>query len=280
MIDNELHPETIINRLQRQAQERQLDLSAAPIEAISLRGMGLDLMSLAPTIALAAKKQFSYIILDAWYRLIPKGMDENSNSDMTSLFNRLDEYAAETGATILTVHHTSKGVQGSKSVTDVGAGAGAQSRAVDAHLVIRQHEDEGAFVVDAACRSFPPLKSFCIRRNETSWERADELDPALIKQERPRRGSRNGDKNDTETAKIKQWTAELFAESFITVEPRDTKTITSYARSAGMSTREIPMWLDMVKVQKLAHFRESRGRKPALFSSVPFTEPGDAFEEF
>jgi hypothetical protein len=230
--------------------------------------MGLDLMSLAPTIALAAKKQFSYIILDAWYRLIPKGMDENSNSDMTSLFNRLDEYAAETGATILTVHHTSKGVQGSKSVTDVGAGAGAQSRAVDAHLVIRQHEDESAFVVDAACRSFPPLKSFCIRRNETSWERADELDPTQIKQERPRRGSR---KEVGKAEKlIEKYTAEQFVNEFIVATPRDTKTVKGFAADAGLSTRQIDKFLGMIQEQGLVHYRPRKGNRAAAYSTEPF----------
>jgi hypothetical protein len=255
------------------AEMRGLDINQAPIEAISLRGRGLNLQTLAPTIAMAAKKQFAYIILDAWYRLIPPGMDENSNSDMTTLFNLLDQYAHETGATILAVHHTSKGIQGSKSVTDVGAGAGAQSRAVDAHLIVREHEEEGGFVVDAACRSFPQLKPFCIRRNFPLWERADDLDPTKLKQERPSRRDRQAKGKDPEP--FKKWTAERLVAECITGKPRDTKTVKAYAAEAGCSGRMADMLMDMIREQGLAHYRPKQGNRPAMYSTEAF---GD--EEF
>ena len=268
IIDNELHAETIASRMRWLAEMRGLDINQAPIEAISLRGRGLNLQTLAPTIAMAAKKQFAYIILDAWYRLIPPGMDENSNSDMTTLFNLLDQYAHETGATILAVHHTSKGIQGSKSVTDVGAGAGAQSRAVDAHLIVREHEEEGGFVVDAACRSFPQLKPFCIRRNFPLWERADDLDPTKLKQERPSRRDRQAKGKDPEP--FKKWTAERLVAECITGKPRDTKTVKAYAAEAGCSGRMADMLMDMIREQGLAHYRPKQGNRPAMYSTEAF----------
>ena len=48
--------------------------------------------------------------------------------------------AARLGAAIVLVHHTTKGAQAGKSVTDIGAGGGAQSRAADTHLVARYDE--------------------------------------------------------------------------------------------------------------------------------------------
>ena len=41
----------------------------------------------------------------------------------------------------------SKGDQSGKSTTDVGSGAGSQSRAADTHLIIRQHEQEDVAVM-------------------------------------------------------------------------------------------------------------------------------------
>jgi len=38
-------------------------------------------------------------------------------------------------------HHRQRAAQG-KAITDVGAGAGSQSRATDTHLVLRPHEEE------------------------------------------------------------------------------------------------------------------------------------------
>lgn len=63
----------------------------------------------------------------------------------------------------MVVHHASKGSQSDKRVTDVGSGAGAQSRATDCHMVLREHEDEGVTVLDAAVRSFAPVEPLALR---------------------------------------------------------------------------------------------------------------------
>ncbi len=43
--------------------------------------------------------------------------------------------------------------QAGKAITDVGAGAGSQSRATDTHLILRPHEEKNCAVLDAAVRS-------------------------------------------------------------------------------------------------------------------------------
>jgi len=76
---------------------------------------------------------------------------------VAGLYNLLDSYADALGAAFSLVHHSSKGNHSGKNVTDVGAGAGAQSRAADTHLVLRPHESDSAVVVEAAVRSWAPV---------------------------------------------------------------------------------------------------------------------------
>ena len=53
------------------------------------------------------------------------------------------------------IHHASKGLQADKQVTDVGSGAGAEFRAADTHLILRHHEEQDVYVLDAVARSWP-----------------------------------------------------------------------------------------------------------------------------
>src|SRR5690606_3187645 len=126
------------------------------------------------------------IILDAFYRFLPEGASENDNAQMAQLYNQLDRYAAETGAAIACIHHSSKGVQSFKRTTDVGAGAGAQSRAADCHLVLREHADDGCVVLDAAVRSFPPVDPRVLRWAFPLWHADDDADPSRLKGLDPR----------------------------------------------------------------------------------------------
>jgi RecA-family ATPase len=131
---------------------------------ISLRGHLQDLHALKTLFAEFRPGLFKVIIIDAFYRILPDGTDENDNGAIAKLYNSLDIYAAQLKCAFILIHHTSKGNQANKSVTDVGAGAGAQSRAVDTHLTLRAHEDDDTVVMDAATRSWPPLKSMVLRK--------------------------------------------------------------------------------------------------------------------
>ena len=96
---------------------------------------------------------------------------------MASVYNTIDSYAAHLDCAFVLIHHTSKGNQAMKSVTDVGAGAGAQSRATDTHLVLRPHEERGVVVMDSVVRSFPPVDPVCLRWNFPVWNYDASLDP-------------------------------------------------------------------------------------------------------
>ncbi|MGI6417616.1 MAG: hypothetical protein ACOX1P_18335 [Thermoguttaceae bacterium] len=63
-----------------------------------------------------------------------RAISENDNAAIMSLYNVIDGYAARLNTAWVNVHHASKGDQSGKGTTDVGSGAGAQSRAADTHL--------------------------------------------------------------------------------------------------------------------------------------------------
>lgn len=188
LIDNELHPETLASRIPRVAMCRELepDAYADNISVVNLRGGLMDLRNLAFELMNLDHGAFDLCILDAWYRLQPSGTDENSNGDVTELYNLLEHVASKIGCAFSNVHHSSKGNQSSKSVTDVGSGAGAQARAPDTHLILRQHEHDGAVVVDAAVRSWPPIEPFCMRWDFPVWTIDGYLDPKDLRRENAR----------------------------------------------------------------------------------------------
>lgn len=212
IIDNELHGETSANRIPKVAKARSLgtDEFADRVFIRNLRGGLQDIVSLGPYFRAIEPGRFRLIVLDAFYRFLPSGMDENANADMASLYNHIDRYAADLGCAFVLIHHSSKGNQSGKSVTDVGAGAGSQSRATDAHLVLRPHEEADVVVLDAAVRSWPPQESVCLRWAFPVWDVADDLDPKRLKVESPRRRPRPDRPSPPE-----DWTPERFVGAFM-----------------------------------------------------------------
>lgn len=216
IIDNELHGETSANRIPKVAKARGLgtDEFADKVFIRNLRGALHDIVSLGSFFRAIERGRFRLIVLDAFYRFLPAGMDENANADMASLYNHIDRYAADLGCAFVLIHHSSKGNQSGKSVTDVGAGAGSQSRATDAHLVLRQHEEPDVVVLDAAVRSWPPQESACLRWAFPVWDVADDLDPKRLRVETPRRRQRADRPSPPE-----DWTPERFVGAFMSGGP-------------------------------------------------------------
>ncbi len=182
LIDNELHGETSAHRLRTLAESVNVPLNhdLAPVDTVNLRGRLMDLVTLGDHLLRIPAGTYQLIVLDAFYRTLPKDADENSNAAMASLYNRLDYYAESLQAAFAVIHHATKGNQSDKSVTDIGAGAGAQSRATDTHLVLRPHEEENVVVLDAATRSWPPVSPVCLRWDFPIWRPALELDPTAL----------------------------------------------------------------------------------------------------
>jgi len=170
IIDNELHPETIASRLDNIAREMQIDAAKSDaIDVISLRGQNIDIYHLEMRLAAIEPGTYTLCILDALYRTLPAGTSENDNAMMMAIYNRLDYYAAAWDVAVAVVHHSSKGAQGDKSVTDVGSGAGAISRAADTHIVIRPHEQPELCVLECVTRSFKSPKPVSISFDWPIW---------------------------------------------------------------------------------------------------------------
>lgn len=182
LIDNELHPETLIDRLRTVVEKSQPapdpnGLSEArqatidQIDVMSLRGIAdrCDVAGLAQRLKDVKAGHYRLICVDALYRAIPAGTSESDNAAMMLVYNWLDQIARSTDAAIVLNHHASKGDQTGKAVTDVGSGAGSISRATDSHLVIRPHEDSELCVLEAVCRSFKPVQPKSIRFDWPLW---------------------------------------------------------------------------------------------------------------
>jgi AAA domain len=170
VIDNELHQETLASRLHRIGTDMQIDTNTDAIDVISLRGQNIDINVLEMRLAAITPGTYTLAIFDALYRTLPQGTSENDNAAMMLVYNRLDHYAAIWDAAIAVVHHSSKGAQGDKSVTDVGSGAGAISRAADTHIVIRPHEKPELCVLECVTRSFKSPEPVSIKFTYPLWD--------------------------------------------------------------------------------------------------------------
>ena len=178
IIDNELHPETSACRIPKVIRERGYPekVVARNLFIENQRGNLHDINSLRGRVEELKKYGFKLIIIDAFYRAMPPDMEENDNAKMAGIYNTLDQLAAQLNCAFVLIHHTTKGNQANKSVTDMGAGAGSQSRAADAHIVLRRHTEEDAVVLEAAVRSFPPVSPIGLRWQFPVWVYDSSLD--------------------------------------------------------------------------------------------------------
>lgn len=181
LIDNELHRETLADRVARTAEAMGIETADidGQIDILCLRGCNLDIVGLGLLLAQFQPGAYRLVVLDALYRLLPAGTSENDNAGMMAIYNQVDRYAAQMGAAFAIIHHTSKGDQAGKEVTDLGAGAGAISRAADTHLTIRPHESQGLAVLEAVTRSFQSPEPRTVEFSYPLWRAVDEIQPAV-----------------------------------------------------------------------------------------------------
>lgn len=263
IIDNELHRESAAQRLR--AVGAATGLSAADIRVVSLRGRLEDLPTLRTRMVTTAKRMGARaIILDALYRMIPSATSENDNAAMMHLYNGIDRIAEETGAAILCVHHSSKGDQSGKSVTDAGAGAGAISRAADTHVILRQHETEGQVVVDAVARSWPPPAPCVVQRRGVLWTLVEQADPTRLAGRKP-------------SATATRVTPEQLAERVPDTPARFRQIAADANATWGASNEQVRRLLALAVRDGLLH--ESVGERGAtLYSRHPVAPQPSAYE--
>jgi hypothetical protein len=206
-------------------------------------------------------------VIDALYRLIPRGFDENSNADITAIYNRVDQYAELIGAAIICVHHATKGNQSGKSVIDIGSGAGAQARAVDSHITLRPHQEDNCVVMEAALRSFPPLPAMGLRWEYPVWK----LDPTLDVDSLREPGQRR------QKADEPDWTAESFAAAFVAPDPKAKSSILVAAGKRGIKQHRAALLLSAAVDCGAAHEWSTKDRRTQhKFSTL--AQPAPALE--
>jgi hypothetical protein len=272
LIDAELHKETLASRLH--ATQQRLGVSTSDMGAMTVcpvRGQRLTIDSIGRELQDRPPGVFRMIILDPLYRFLPPDGEENSNETMTQVYNTLDAIAKHTGASIVVVHHSSKGSQAEKALTDVGSGAGAQSRAADTHLVLRQHECDDAAVVDAVVRSFPPMTPFVIRSSRPGWTLAPDLDPTLLK--KPGRAGRRSKAETPASKATREWTPEEFAREVVGRSRSIRDEILARAQSHGLSKGKSDSLLKRTLESKLVHRHQDSPSSTHRFSIDPPTGP-------
>lgn len=242
LLDNELHPETFSDRFRRVASSCGLsDEQISDSFCVRmLRGQleGLDKME--SYFNALPENYFKVIILDAFYRFLPKGMNENDNGAMADVYNTIDRVARRLKCAFVLIHHTTKGLQNEKSVTDVGAGGGAQSRAADCHLILRQHKEPNCISVDAVTRSWAPPEPFVIRQEFPLWRRDGSLQPDDLKKQVPKLKDAHvntagicGDKKQPAAA----MSVEDFVSKFCGEAPRRKEHLVDEAVEAGVAPK-------------------------------------------
>ncbi len=178
-LDNELHLYTLQNRIKMicTAQGIPPQSLQGKLSFETFRGRMVRYDGMAGYMAAIAREKFSLIIVDAHYKFAID--EENSNDAAAATYSLIDSFAAVTGAAFVLVHHASKGSQSEKSVTDVGSGAGAQSRAADTHIILRPHDEEGLVVMEGRCRTWPTPKPLTIKYAYPVWSAEPDIPPKL-----------------------------------------------------------------------------------------------------
>jgi hypothetical protein len=183
IIDNELHTSLLSSRIHKVRLALKLpSIVEDSLYLVPLRGKDKSILDLGSIVKRLIPVKPKLLILDSLYRFFPEGFSENDNAAFAKIYNQIDAYAnALTGTGIVVIHHLSKGRQDLKSVTDLGSGGGAQSRAADVHFALREHELHRHYVAEARVRSFPPVDPVVLKWCYPIWESTKE-NPERLKQ--------------------------------------------------------------------------------------------------
>lgn len=279
LCDNELHRETLAYRLPYVAKRLGLNHAdyAERFKVDALRGRLCNIFAFERRIEQLEASDWKpgVIILDAFYRMLPPGYSENDNAQMAEVYNAIDSYAERLNCAFVLIHHSTKGSQAEKRVTDVGSGASAMGRAADAHLVLREHEEPGVIVLDAAMRSWRPIEPVCLRWDWPLFVPDDTgLDPKALKRD-PYRGGRPRKDKPEKAAKADPCaiTAEIFASEFVGSKPVLLDEICIAAKQGrNIGVNLAKGWLRMAVDKGLVHRLPRQPREPQKYSTVKLAE--------
>ena len=263
---------------------------AARFDILNLRGFCAPLDKLAPKIihkclkASDGKKgYYSIVIIDPLYKIITG--DENSASEMSKFTALFDKIAYSTGAATFSVHHHSKGAQGTKRTMDRASGSGVFARDPDAlldlsPLVVPDEEKDAldgatAWRLSATLREFKepePINVYFrypvheLAGDEArAWKVEGEEEPykrLTPKEREQRKETRKQEKRDTINATLSMiWNEKFkYRYSVADVEPVTLAELTdAYAEASGQEVKERTMrlWLS----QEWCGYKIKRGRR-------------------
>lgn len=249
---------------------------ATRFDILNLRGFCAPLDKLAPKIihkclkASDGKKgYYSIVIIDPLYKIITG--DENSASEMSKFTALFDKIAYSTGAATFSVHHHSKGAQGTKRTMDRASGSGVFARDPDAlldlsPLVVPDDEKDAldgttAWRLSATLREFKepePINVYFrypvheLAGDEArAWKVEGEEEPykrLTPKEREQRKETRKQEKRDVINATLSMVWNEKFKYRYSVkdVEPVTLAELTdAYAEAAGqeVSERTMRLWL-------------------------------------
>jgi len=167
--------------------------------------------------------------------------------------------ARELKSSFVLVHHTSKGLQSTKSVTDVGAGAGSQSRATDTHIILRPHQEDNVIVLEGESRSNPPIKPICLRWDFPVWRQELGLDPEDLEGIKP---ARKEVVKKAETMSVEEFVGQYFSQ-----QPRTRDEIVS-GISEEISNRRIQQLFSVAEGKGLVHRWNFGANKKVQYATV------------
>jgi len=134
---------------------------------------------------------------------------------------------------------------------------------------LRRHREDGAVVVDAAVRSWPPIVPRCMRWQFPVWVAADDLDPEDLFLPTMRRASQHS----TSGQDVCAWTPADFVGRFVGEQPKSFLRICDEAGREGISARRAERLLLLAEEEGRV-FRSYVGRHRSLsFSTRAQHEP-------
>jgi hypothetical protein len=178
----EIQPQAWQRRIAAVTKAQGVELKPGMIQLWNLRGHAADFRDLIPKIIAQAKTEgFALVMLDPLYKLLGAA-DENSARDISELLNAIEKLAVETKAAVAYSNHFAKGNASGKEAQDRISGSGVFARDPDSLIIFTAHDNPGSFSVELILRNFPPVAPFVVSWNFPIMERADDLDPADLKQ--------------------------------------------------------------------------------------------------
>lgn len=261
LVDNELHEATLSARLKAVLAAKGMSLEdCGPfLNVVCAREcprQGRPLAAVAEAIRRSGPR---LVLLDAWYRFLPGDMDENDNLRVAGVYDELNEITRAHGCAIVVVHHTSKGDQWSKSVSDIGAGAGSQSRACDAHITLRPLREDGTAALYAIVRSWPPVLPIGLRFLHPRWFADPTVNPT------PTAG-RAASRRDRVEEDI---TIASFVERFVTATPTGRSELRQRANAEGIPMRQCNRLICAALSAGLVHVWRTASNREDRFATVP-----------